>query len=497
MATKAIDTLAKSAPNAEAWTPEPCPLDLSWTALLARHALAYGRRQDVLRALPLAFRSTGWIWETTGRLSSRPFLEEQVLTLDPTRGRLDAVYGVETNSVGVDGRGPWFLTGSGVTTRAYRAEVQDVTLRPWLWRRDYLSGGTWSSAKCGALGARHVAWASIEDERDGFPAVVLDLATAEVVAFGCATASGGRYLEYVEWSEADEHGVRWPHLRGMTMRIEPAACATGPADCLDAPPSPVGATFREPLVRVPIRVDGLVHFEVQANGAACTASFDSGSSVTTVRAGSRLAQTLGQTGASRVWGPSAHGEYEPRARLSELTIGGLSFRDVPVSILSEQASPDDMVVGTVLLETSVVRIDYAHHELSLAKDAAPLRGSLRGVDIALVQGVPMVRGTIDGHVGALTIDTGCDAALVLDRAWEGLPRAPLPVGGSPESLHVENASMGDVPLGALDAPLIDWGRAPSGGEAGSFGNPTLARCGVVVVDLPARKLWVGDSCGPR
>jgi hypothetical protein len=512
-----------AAPEAEKAARAGCPGVLDVEGLLARHAGSFGAREAVARARPRSF--SGEV-VTLGSKGSA----ELVLGLEGRFSRTTEVGGMRTGS-GVDAAGPWSLPYAGVPLRLRPDEAVEVAFGAWLEGRDYLT--TFDRGRDTAVCTVRAAGPQVA-VRYGLPAVgspelTFRLADAALLSATHLDVHGHEtVLVFHGWSDAEPGGVRWPlavHSRDAsggetdvrwTASRPGAVCPSRPSeDCLAPPRSrldvswPAAAAVRAPAA---FFMDEVL-LQAKVGDHAFWALVDSGATLHFVDAGSQLA---GAFQARVVAAPPATGGggLPPLGELpGPVALGGLLVRGAPAAAIPLPSFDEfgarrpEALLGHPLFLGAAVRIDYAHQELLLAKDARALHAaSALAIPLKVIGESLVVEARLDGEAGWFELDSASPEALDLYRGWataHGFPGPrptftlrPPEVGsreGAGQRMRPATFELGPIHLAAPLVPIVS-DRGLSDRIAGQVGNGVLGRCAAVVFDVEHRTLWLEPPC---
>ncbi len=476
---------------------------------------------------------------------SRTGKSEIVLATDAHRAQI--IVGPLYSADGVDASGAWTLDGgSGVVQRIADDEAIAPRFAAWVLRRSYLRSfiGARDRITCEDIGSGPGAGARVDVAfaipELGAPVLAFDLESGALLASSHVASDGRPTREtYEAWSEPD-HGVRWPRrytehplVAGPTthelappqhgtecMRFDPTGVAIPQrgAVCTAPPPDRFAMTWpsRDPVrVRLAmIYVGGVVMVRAKVEGRETIALLDSGATTTMVDAttetGKRFRSALEVSGTGATQKVRfGYGE------LAAIELGELRAERVPtlsVPIPSFDTFGDkrpELILGHPFFASIVVRVDYKHSEVVLAKSLDGLLakgGEPRAIPLRMLKGKIVAAGKVEGADAAFLIDTGSDGGLDVFKSWassHGLPgnRAVVDVDGSvglgtgsasTQFFRLTRASLGPLAWDNQGTHMLD---SPGAGTfAGLAGNRILARCDAVVFDVAKRKLWLEGAC---
>ena len=200
-----------------------------------------------------------------------------------------------------------------------------------------------------------------------------------------------------------------------------------------------------------------------------------------------LADELGLPRVGEVGTPAPGGTVATRPvyGASEISVGGVSFKNVDLVALSTVRGPAaewDGILGNALIELLPLTIDYGN---ARARFGGP--GLSEGLPITFDNGIPVLPIEAAGQRFAVHFDSGNGAGgLLLD---EAAARA-LPLAGEPVARGTARTSFGDFPM--IEAPLtisvtvggtplslnaIGW---PSPRPGGNLGSKAMAGLSVTI-----------------
>jgi hypothetical protein len=515
---------AGSAPPGAGTGPVACPAVPDVKELLARHALAFGSREAVARALPRSF---------AGEVVTQGKKGTVELALD-RGGRFSqtAVVGGMLSGSGVDANGPWSLPYAGVPLRLRADEAVEVAFGAWLEGRDYLAAfdPRRDAATCtvGAAGPQVSVRYGLPEV--GNPELAFGLADAALLSVTHLDVQDHEtVLDFRGWSDADQAGVRWPRaihwkeasgsesLVTWTRSGPGLACPSRPSEgCLAPPGARLAFSWPE---QTPVRVPAAffmneVLLRAEVGGRSCWGLVDSGATLQFVDAGSPLLGAFhpavaAKRSASEQDSPVIPGEIPGAVALGDLVVRSFPAAAVPLPSFDEfGARRPEMLVGHPLFLGTAVRIDYARQELLLARDARVLHGS-GAVAIPLkVMGESVVtEARLDSIAGWFELDTGYSEALYLYQNWaegHGFPgqrptvtvRQQSEIGTNQvdeQRMRPRTFELGPIRLAEPLVPIAS-ARGLSDRIAGQLGNGVFARCAAVVFDIPNRTLWLEPPC---
>lgn len=205
-----------------------------------------------------------------------------------------------------------------------------------------------------------------------------------------------------------------------------------------------------------------------------------------------LAATLRLEVIGEVRTPAPGGAVDTRQVFGapELSVGGVTFKDVGLVTLSTVRGPNvawDGILGIALFQHLVLTLDYGNAKVRFGGP-----GLKNGLPLDFDRSVPIVPLTIAGKTFAAHLDTGNGAGgLFLSEA----DARALPLSGAPVSRGKGRTSFGEfdimeaplsVPIMAGDAKLqmqaVGWPSPRPGGNLGSKGLTGMA----VTIDVAAR-----------
>ncbi len=260
-------------------------------------------------------------------------------------------------------------------------------------------------------------------------------------------------------------------------------------------------------VTVPFQyIDNLIHVPIRINGQMETAVFDTGASFIV---STKLAAALKMTpqGSFQVGGYGAGLVSTGVAHADTVEIGGLTiikpvFRTVDVNIREF----DQPFIGSDLLNTFVIEVNYADHTMTLTEpDSFRYHGSGKSMPFTLseIANTPVVKGALDGIPGTFSIDTGCFASLLINQPFTQTNQliakykpkfstiAGFGIGGK---MTASVARTGTLTLGGVSVHdrityFLDnsSSKATKTGDSGNVGNPVLSEFNVIF-DYPKSQL---------
>ncbi len=520
--------------------PARCPAAIDPTLareVLTRHARAYGSAEQVAASLPITLAGTATIEGRVGRLDT-------AVTAEAHRSQLFVAGILSAN--GVDPNGAWTLDGgSGVVEYLSRAEGVDAVVDAWLLRHGFLAAsGAELKVRCEDLptGGARVDLAFTRPDL-GSPTLAFDLETAALLSVVHQQPDGRATTTTFEaWTDPD-HGVRWPRksterpvvgsaitievtsvVHGLECsRIDPsgvalpergAACAAPPPDRFVLqwpPPDALGRT----LVRLPFAyLGGEILVRAKLGGREVTAFLDSGAGVTAVDAstpaGAHFKPSMEMTGAGSTQKVRLGFGELPTIDLGDLHAQHVPAVSVPIPALDAFGDKrPELILGCSFFASTVIRVDYKHLEIVIAKSTAGLfaKGNEpRAVPLRLLRSKLIVDGSVEGVPAQFEVDTGNSGGLDLYKKWafaHDLPGA-RPVAtmkgrfgvGTAETtssfFRLAKASLGPI---TFDDRISHVADPPGTGiVAGLAGNEVLARCEAVVFDVRQRALWLEGPC---
>lgn len=261
---------------------------------------------------------------------------------------------------------------------------------------------------------------------------------------------------------------RLPAIRTRLLALLPLLplCAglagrafAGPAN------GPAATSAPAPVYEVSVTLSpyGLVFVQVVVGGRPALALVDTGS-FRGVELSSRLATRVGLSlEASRTVAKRHEGKSLSllEGRIAEIAIGGMTLRDVPVSVvegdverIADRVGTEfDVILGWGFLSRYSLLLDYRARTMRWSEGALDVekpRGEGRDVAIRYdtVKGVPVVAGRIGPDSLRMLVDTGAptcnlDAAIAGGPAGELVPRT-LTLGGMRRELSFRVKDLGVV-----------------------------------------------------
>ena len=504
--------------------PVRCTPTVDAAELLERNATAFGSAAAVAADLPR------WIRWTRAD-ASRSAMQEVV---DATRFRdVLLVGGAWTPSQGIDEKGPWMnLSGPLVRLRAGDPPHRTLALDAWIVRRGYLTERAYDASCQAAKDGDGGPTVKLRARRPdlGDPELDFDLASGELRSVSTRSGPGSAVIlvERIAWSLADERGVRWPVLStdpdapavssietgaGIRCAGPGGATVTAADACIAATPSSMHVSWpNEGTTRLPMVMSAAVPLvRVKVGDREAWALLDSGAEVCVVNANSPDAPNLTQHGAIDVES-SQSSMHAGLTVVDRIALGGATFTSVPAVVLPFPADLQDLLdpvpavaFGYGLFQSMAVRIDFAHREVVLARDAASLVGAgAQSVPIRAATGNMLADVQVEGHPAVLAVDTGTASALLLRAEWThayGLPGARpsllQSIGGPGATTTQPMFAVSRAQLGVIATPARALEVKPLGqgfGEEGTVGAPLLAACAAVVFDVANRMLWLEPPC---
>lgn len=220
------------------------------------------------------------------------------------------------------------------------------------------------------------------------------------------------------------------------------------------------------------------------------------------RISTALAEELGLPKVGEVGAPAPGGTVAARTvyGASEVSIGGVSFKNVDLVALSAVRGPAvewDGILGNELIDLMPLTLDYGN---ARARFGGP--GLSEGLPIRFDSGIPVLPVVIAGKEFTVHFDSGNAAGgLFLDEA----EAKALPLAGEPVARGTARTSFGDFPI--MEAPLtisatvggtplslnaIGWPSVRPGGNLGSKAMAGLS----VTIDAKSDLALVERSTSP-
>jgi hypothetical protein len=220
------------------------------------------------------------------------------------------------------------------------------------------------------------------------------------------------------------------------------------------------------------------------------------------RISTALAEELGLPKVGEVGTPAPGGTLATRPvyGASEISVGGVSFKNVDLVALSTVRGPEiewDGILGNALIELLPLTLDYGS---ARARFGGP--GLTEGLPITFDSGIPVLPVDIAGQEFAVHFDSGNGAGgLFLDEA----AAKALPLAGEPVERGRARTSFGDFAI--MEAPLaisatvggiplslnaIGWPSPRPGGNLGSRAMAGLS----VTIDAKSDLAVVQRSANP-
>jgi hypothetical protein len=173
------------------------------------------------------------------------------------------------------------------------------------------------------------------------------------------------------------------------------------------PPSPPRDFALSGVTRLPVSMEiGSPVIDVRVDGVALHFLLDTGGqNVITTRAAARVGlRVVGRGVVNGGGGGSAAIRY---AFADTVRVGTAEMRHQPFIVLSPDALPPvDGIVGYELLARFAARLDMAHGTLELARRASAFGRAEHPARFAYFDRQPQIGGSLDGIVGAFSVDTG-------------------------------------------------------------------------------------------
>ncbi len=204
--------------------------------------------------------------------------------------------------------------------------------------------------------------------------------------------------------------------------------------------------------------------------------------------------------------PARFGELE-RVALGPVVLRHAPAMASPVlsaELLQRGPNLPFLVLGLPLFVETRLRLDYAHHTVTLGGPAPTPSPSVKAFPLHVWNQAPVALGRVGTVPAWLTIDTGSPDALALHGVWakdHGIPgSAPtvessqLEVDGEARVVwtRVKEVRLGDEVVTNVAATI--QGTVIRGKIAGGVGNRLLARCRAITLDVPARTMWMEGPC---
>jgi hypothetical protein len=356
--------------------------------------------------------------------------------------------------------------------------------------------------------------------------LAFDSQTGEITGFEVWRRGVSAEGKITTWGPAAADGVRWPMRLSVIAPIgndlrftsDTPGLTCGTPDCTAAMPARMTATWpAKGLVTVPFTFfENELFVRAKVNDREVWAVLDSGASLTSLDTTTPLGAA--QKPVVSLWARgSTQGLAYGVSEVGRVSIGDLTFHDMPVAsaplpvLAAGGTMRAEAILGIAFFQEGAVRVDYAKHELTFARDAS-LLPPREGHAIPTLGTWDMLSGTatVAGKSAIFQLDTGNGNGVNVDEIWAkqvGLP-GKLPVvqasalTGAGE--RVTMLTMFRVPKIAVgpvhyDDKLVQMNNnAPKSGLGGLIGNDLFARCDAVTFDPKARTLTFHGACqNPR
>jgi hypothetical protein len=500
-----------------------CPDKLDVPALLARHAKAYGSKEQALASHPMTVRGT----------IDRPGLRGTFEIVRDRKARrltmwVDGIF----RSSGYDQNGSWVQGTHGALVRLAPGETRQHGA--WIEQRGYLRDFDPSHdiAACDVMDAeggvkRALVRVKYKLPEEGDPLVVFDNDTAELVASGMTDVDGSQILwRYEKWSAPDKNGARWPLLQQELTEAGPDAelsiekTDSGLVCPPIAPNAPVAPDCISPhasriawewpatgpkRARVPMRDDlDIVTFTIKAAGKDVTALYDPSESILGIvdeDGGAKAA--FASTKHFKLGTPPEVVEFD--VGTADLGLGTLAVKRAPalmrgIGNVDTTGTERPMIISGIGLTAALaVRVDHGKKEIVFAPSGEPLAAkNATIVPIRLNGGEAIVvDAMIDGKNAPLELQFQAALGADIFESWGSAHDVP----GSRPTVAIDKNNVvtriQKIELGPIkyENQLARVGvRSSQHDLAGRLSVSVLLRCNAFVLDVSARTLALEPPC---